>query len=537
MSALSNASDDGHAAPALAHGEAGSAAEFATSGQPSVLQIRENAARADHLNPALFMHDDKLREEALKRADILSKLTETAEKLGLHPFHPIAIAKLKERGVRLPHPKTLRRWKRKHEEDGPLGLTPRYRQRGRRKIENADAKAELDRIINAKLKKGLDLEATEIHADLVLAMNGRSTAGYSLSQIRRVIKSLPKYETALKLHGKGSKKVEPFTHRGCYPNQPFAARFEMDTKHHLSTRVVAGIEVSSRYVVVGAVTIGGVDAEAGLTALRTFLLDTTLAFSTKRMPEQIIADNGGEFKNGRVRMATAALGIKLDLVADPQHKPHIERFNRTLKRMLKRLDLEGKSLEERTRLVKASVDAYNNKRHSSIKCTPAEALVRLLQTIPPSMRFTETDILAVTANTQKSRILDSRGLFNGGEYCSSPALEKLFDDKGSIEIIVRYDEDDPSRIFFVDPETSRYAVAHRIDRGPSYIPEAAPDEDADGDQKLASEAAGLVELAPQAAASTRTSEADDTKAASIDDVSRAPDRVRLPVRQMDWLPS
>ena len=128
------------------------------------------------------------------------------------------------------------------------------------------------------------------------------------------------------------------------------------------------------------------------------------------------------------------------------------------------------SLEEAKSTIDKAVRDYHNRYHSAIGMTPAEAWSRASRQASGKSQFSETHILAATANIREPRTLETRGVYVEYDWYGSDELESLFFRWGPIEVTVMYHGKDVSRIVVLDPTTGTFIKVLRRDRGPSHIP-------------------------------------------------------------------
>ena len=91
-------------------------------------------------------------------------------------------------------------------------------------------------------------------------------------------------------------------------------------------------------------------------------------------PKTILSDNGSEFTNKSLRNKLQKLDIKqiFSIPGNPQSNSLVERFNGTMKRMLRKADLLSKSITQKT--VDNLVANYNQMKHDTTQISPVEAI-------------------------------------------------------------------------------------------------------------------------------------------------------------------
>ncbi len=95
------------------------------------------------------------------------------------------------------------------------------------------------------------------------------------------------------------------------------------------------------------------------------------------VPQRLLFDNGGQFRNTVMERACAILGIKLIFAApySPETKGKIERFNRTLGSFIREAELKrAEGLSEFNKYFNVWLaECYHNKVHEGIDLSPDEA--------------------------------------------------------------------------------------------------------------------------------------------------------------------
>jgi hypothetical protein len=86
----------------------------------------------------------------------------------------------------------------------------------------------------------------------------------------------------------------------------------------------------------------------------------------------VVCDRGSEFLNKEFKTYCETNGIKVILPQASTHAAYIERFNRTLKSLIYKYMTENETYRFVDQLPNL-VHSYNNRYHSAIKMTPAEA--------------------------------------------------------------------------------------------------------------------------------------------------------------------
>jgi transposase InsO family protein len=136
------------------------------------------------------------------------------------------------------------------------------------------------------------------------------------------------------------------------------------------------------------------------------------------VPQRLLFDNGGQFRNTVMERACAILGIKLIFAApySPETKGKIERFNRTLGSFIKEAELKrSEGLSEFNKYFNIWLsECYHNKVHEGIDLLPEEAY----KSSKAPLRFAEPETLARAFLHIEQRKVDKSGCisFNGKKY-------------------------------------------------------------------------------------------------------------------------
>jgi hypothetical protein len=132
--------------------------------------------------------------------------------------------------------------------------------------------------------------------------------------------------------------------------------------------------------------------------------------SAKATPRKIWVDRGSEFYNRDVQSYLNSKGTTLYSTYGEMKAVMIERFNRTLKSMMWLYFTEHQT-RKWTDILQDLVDQYNNKVHSSIGMTPAQAYeeklttIKTIEPVETKPKFKEGD---------RVRISRIKGLFEKG---------------------------------------------------------------------------------------------------------------------------
>lgn len=136
------------------------------------------------------------------------------------------------------------------------------------------------------------------------------------------------------------------------------------------------------------------------------------------VPQRLLFDNGGQFRNTVMERACAILGIKLIFAApySPETKGKIERFNRTLGSFIREAELKrAEGLSEFNKYFNVWLaECYHNKVHEGIDLSPDEAYKS--SRVP--LKFADPEALARAFLHVEKRKVDKSGCisFNGKKY-------------------------------------------------------------------------------------------------------------------------
>ena len=257
---------------------------------------------------------------------------------------------------------TLASWRRTYLRHGFEGLMPKVRSDlgASRRID-----ADLGADVQAMRAEHPGISAKMVHERLV--EEGYVAAGeLSVATVQRWFKNNPMPE------GDGA----PAKDRRAFEAARVNGIWQADTLHgpHVGkpprrAYLQAIIDDRSRKVV-AARFVAHDDAASFLGTLRA-------AVASHGIPERLLVDNGGPYKNGQLSLICGGLGIVLvhAAVRDGAAKGKVERLNRTIRmRFLSVLPDEARaSLDALNAALARWVAAYNATVHSSTKAAPNEA--------------------------------------------------------------------------------------------------------------------------------------------------------------------
>lgn len=129
------------------------------------------------------------------------------------------------------------------------------------------------------------------------------------------------------------------------------------------------------------------------------------AFRLRGLPKVIYVDNGSSYRDNRLKLGCAALGIKLSYARPyrPQGKGCVERWNRSVRQQfLSMLPREVLSLSELNIRFEKWIDVYNHRIHSSLEgMSPIQSYLSELKAIrtapddlPKHFRRADTRLVA-----------------------------------------------------------------------------------------------------------------------------------------------
>lgn len=131
------------------------------------------------------------------------------------------------------------------------------------------------------------------------------------------------------------------------------------------------------------------------------------AFRLRGLPRKIYVDNGASFRDDRLRLGCASLGVQISYATPykPQGKGAVERWNRTVRQQFLSILPTGRLLlEELNSRFEKWVDLYNHRPHSSLdgssplQCYLAE--LKAIRTAPANLplHFRRSDTRVVAAD-------------------------------------------------------------------------------------------------------------------------------------------
>lgn len=413
------------------------------------------------------------------------------------------------------HISTLYRWKRNFEQFGWIGLIPKHSKKGRIYGSEKDLEVLIEKILNEKYLTELEPSIKGCYKFLLLDCSKSNIHPCSYETFRR---RANKITMKLKTSKRKGRKVEKDKFKGLNGVFPFGLHsldiIEIDHSD-LNVFVVDRIDrkvIGCPYITVAIDTYSrmifgyylSLDEPSSL-SIGMCLLNginkkdkITTRYKTKNcwpihgIPKRILCDNGADFIGQFLLNFCQQYDIEMIFCPpkQPEKKPHIERFFRTLKGALKDDLIEGyrHPIEERRYntgnpeksailtmdelenwIIHWLVDHYHQKIHSGIhekegvEISPIERFYEGTKKIngltigkpflPQNLDQLRYDVL----NFEKRKIL--RGGFHlfGLEY-SSPLIHELLSKKidPKKEYLIRYDPRDIREIYLWVEDENRY---------------------------------------------------------------------------------
>jgi len=253
--------------------------------------------------------------------------------------------------------------------------------------------------------------------------------------------------------------------------------------------IVMMIDAYSRMIVGFHITFRKPSSRSVLRCLKHAVLPKT--YLKERFPQiigewnvfgiirNLVCDNGLEFHANDLETVCNDLGTNVIYcpTRSPQMKGRIERFLKTLNYSLIHIQpgttfakydqrhaydsdkSAAITLENLQELIhRWIIDVYAVNFHRGIQTTPKqkwdEGLARNPVKLPPS-----TDFAKILLGRSAKRGLSKNGIGIHALQYASPALQDLFARLGNIDVTVRSDPDDLSKIYVLDPTTQQYIEA------------------------------------------------------------------------------
>lgn len=451
------------------------------SDAPRVLSLNEKQRKAYERKVAYVVRLDKEINHSVPKNVVQEITREIAKKIG-DPTPPTYA--------------TLCRWLRSYHEGGgnPLKLVDLRKGQGRRKRLDTEAVS----IINDYLKSEY-LKDTRPSAQLIyhlvksqITVNNqnrpvdRQIAIPSRATFYRAVAALdPLYADTKRLGKLAANKLHKYG-QSIHKTTRLCERVEVDS--YLADVLIvsddlkevigrpwlcAMIDVDSRCIIGWEVSFTPPCGAKVLRALR-FAMSAGDSWETGGTPEELVLDNGSEFRNNVLQLVAGTYGIQLRYVAprSPDEKPHIERFFGTLNSTLVHLmsgttrsnptdrgDYASKknatyTLDEfRDKFLFWVKNIYHESKHSGLGITPIDAWRQKARHYPPS-RYPAVDLELTCRPFVLRSISGGRISFEKLQW-SSPSLSligsRAKQSGNGSKVKVYYDETDLSYVLIEDP--------------------------------------------------------------------------------------
>jgi putative transposase len=473
--------------------------------------LREHGpARMNGMSPAA-------RKDTLRRIDILTRLRNMGSfeksKADLRKdLEQIAIVRGEHRPI---HESTVYRWRKSflRAERDVRALFAELDKRGGRGKPRHDPMVEamIDSAIDDQVAKGKGLHAVDVHLAVLLAVQQENTTRIEtehlkvpgLRTIQRRIANLYSFEVALANYGRKeaerrhafngkSRSVDRILELVEIDHTP-ADILVVDETGKVIGRPMLTILLDrySRCVLGYLLSLAGTGTPAVFSALRHALLPKTyldsqyggkLDWPCFGWPERILMDNGREFHADAVRDALANISIVTEYAGsrDPNDKPFIERFNRTINYTLihklpgttlshvhKRVGFKSEAeacltLEQLDEIIHVWIcDKYHRRPHSGLDGrAPIDVWMESAKAYPPQLKMNRED-LDIELCDVETRTLQLYGIDNNTFQYASPQLSLLGRMlTGSREVTIKAPRYDVGFIWVWNPLDKEYIKAH-----------------------------------------------------------------------------
>ncbi len=489
-------------------------AKFGDSLNSGVLKLSLSAPAEGSEVPQILGLSDKQRKLYERKVAYVLKLGKLAQNsIGKHALvdQIIEFAKSIQDPVP-PSYETFMRWMREYYRAGanPLKLTDKRKGTGRHKrldsesieIMNDYIKTEFLKDTRPSVQLVYDLVSAQIAVNNQKRPVDRQIAIPSRATFYRVVAALAPYYVDKKREGKYAANKNHKYGKEIHKTSRLCERVEVDS-HLMDVLIVtddrksvvgrpwlcAMIDVDSRCIIGWELSFAPPSAAKVLRALR-FAMASETDWETAGAPEELVLDNGTEFRNYVLQLVAGTYGVQLRYVSprSPDQKPHIERFFGTLNTQFVHLmpgtvrsspsdrgDYDSKFnatftlTELREKFSFWVREIYHETKHQSLGIAPIDVWRRKFKYYPPN-RYPKVDLDLTCRPFVYRTVSGGRVSFERLQW-SSPSLSSMAARAQQMgagdKVKVYYDETDLGFVLVEDP-TDRSSLIRADAVSPAY---------------------------------------------------------------------